>query len=365
MNKLYLLLFSFSIFIFGLFFGNLDIFQQNAILLLDIVNNDKQNKTYEYFENDVDKLIKIRTLEEVVDKKNEIKKFIWKNKIPYTSSIEIINDYDDSRYSDIDNLDSIIKFSIKMDYNIISNGYLFLPKNSNDNIIIYHEGHAGDFIHGKQYIEFFISKNNPVFALSMPLSTFNNQPIIDLENFGKIKFFSHNQLSLLENENFSPMYYFVEPIGTSLNYLEKNYDFKTFNMVGISGGGWSTLIFSAIDDRIDHAFSIAGSLPIFMRTQSSDLGDYEQFNPSFYKIVNYLDLYILASYGKDRIFYQITNSNDPCCFAGNLSDIYNEDISLIIKNLNDGNFSNIIDTNSNHNISKKILEMIDKKINSN
>ena len=55
----------------------------------------------------------------------------------------------------------------------------------------------------------------------------NTQPIIDLDNFGKIKFSTHRQLEFLESSTFSPVKFFIEPIGVSLNYLDEYFDFDS------------------------------------------------------------------------------------------------------------------------------------------
>ena len=59
----------------------------------------------------------------------------------------------------------------------------------------------------------------------------------------------------------------MEPITVSLNYLDEEYDFSSYYMIGISGGGWTTVIYSAIDDRISNSFSVAGSYPLFLRSE--------------------------------------------------------------------------------------------------
>ena len=161
----------------------------------------------------------------------------------------------------------------------------------------------------------------------MPLLGMNNQPIVDIDNFGKIKFSTHKHLRFLESSGFSPVKFFVEPIGTSLNYLEENFDFDSYYMVGISGGGWTTVLFSAIDDRILQSYSVAGTFPMFMRSDPKNIGDYEQTLPELYQITNYLELYILSSYGDNRIHVQIFNKNDPCCFSGNVSGLYDDKIN--------------------------------------
>ena len=163
----------------------------------------------------------------------------------------------------------------------------------------------------------------------MPLFGMNNQPLAD-SDFGKLKLVSHNQFHLLENDEFSPMSYFFTPITKILNYLDEFYDFKNYTMIGISGGGWVTTIYPAIDERISTSFSVAGSLPLSLRHDTKDIGDYEQYNESFYKIANYFEIYLMSSFGGNREFYQVFILNDPCCFSGTVSDQYESQIKEIL-----------------------------------
>ena len=94
-------------------------------------------------------------------------------------------------------------------------------------------------------------------------------------------------------------------------------------MIGISGGGWTAVIYPAIDQRISHATSVAGSIPLELRTLQRDIGDYEQRLPELYRIANYYDLYVLASFGTDKKLTQVFNYEDECCFAASFTHINN------------------------------------------
>ncbi len=86
-------------------------------------------------------------------------------------------------------------------------------------------------------------------------------------------------------------------------------------MIGLSGGGWTTNIIAAIDNRIKYSFSIAGSMPLYYRYGGS-LGDIEQYIPQLYRdVAGYLDIYILGAFGKGRKQIQILNRYDDCCFG--------------------------------------------------
>ena len=134
-------------------------------------------------------------------------------------------------------------------------------------------------------------------------------------------------------------------------------------MLGISGGGWTTVLFSAIDDKISQNYSVVGSFPMFMRSDSKNIGDYEQIIPELYSIANYLDLYILASFGDDRKHIQIFNKNDPCCFSGDLRGIFDNDIQVNLQELGMGHYEIFIDeTHFEHKISEYSLKIIQNEI---
>ena len=325
--------------------------------------SDFSNNNYE---NDVFSLINIVDDNSKNKIKNDLNQLIWdQNNLPNYNPTLIEKNIEDIRYSDIKNLESIDKFTIEMEYDVNSIVYFFKPKISNDKLIIYHQGHRGDFYEGKDTIDFFLQKNYSVIAFSMPLLGMNSQPIIDHEQIGKIKIQSHNQLELLENDNFSPIKFFIEPIIVTLNYLENNYNFNSYHMVGISGGGWTATLAAAIDDRILETYSVAGSYPFFLRSDPKNFGDYEQHHLELYQKSNYLDLYILASVGDERKFIQIFNKYDPCCFSGESFKEYENEIKNIVNNLGSGHFDIYLDdSHKEHIISDKTLEIIINEISS-
>ena len=328
------------------------------------IANENSNENSKVFETDTSSLIHVTSDISKNEINNNLVNHIWKqNTLPNNELSKIEKNISLDKYSELNNLESIDKLTIEMKHGVNSIVYLFKPSISNDELIIYHQGHRGDFIEGKETIAYFLEKKYSVIAFSMPLLGMNSQPVVDIPQFGKIKIQSHNQFELLETETFTPIKFFVEPIILTINYLENNYDFNSYHMVGISGGGWTTTLAAAIDDRISQSFSVAGSYPMFLRSDTKNFGDYEQHNLELYKIANYLDLYVMASVGDDRKFIQIFNMYDPCCFDGTSFQEYENEITEIVNKFDNGYFKIYSDqTHREHIISEHSLEIINNEI---
>ena len=361
------------IFIYGLSVGVYKIFPYEALdSSLDIIIEEKAIEDNQFIiQADLDSLIKIDDEEDIDQKRNELIEFFWNvGSIQHFDNItfrpqlpEVESDISDSRYNNFQNLKRIDKLTVEMEYGINSISYLFTPEKSNEKLILYHHGHAEDFLSGKDTIQFFLDRNFTVLAMTMPLMGMNNQPVVEIDGLGEMKLISHNQFKLLESNNFNPMKLFLDPIEINLNFVEKEYDFNRYSIVGLSGGGWTAVVYSAIDDRISDSFSVAGSMPFYLRVSERDIGDYEQSNIDLYKITNYLELYVLSAYGDDRKHIQIFNKNDPCCYSGNGYESYEFFIQDKLLQLGEGNFQIFIDdTHIQHKISNTVLEYIAKNI---
>ena len=335
----------------------------------DALSGQKAIETNQFLNQaDIDSLIKIDDKSDIDQKRNFLTEFFWdvgslQRVIDKSPLPQVEYDISDSRYSDFQNLNRIDKLTVEMEYGINSISYLFIPEVSNEKLILYHQGHGGDFILGQETIQFFLNRDFTVLASTMPLVGMNNQPIVEIDGFGKIKLISHEQLNLLKTNGFNPMRLFIDPIQINLTFLHKEYAFQQYSMIGISGGGWITVIYSAIDERISDSFSVAGSMPFYLRVNDRDIGDYEQTNTDLYQNVNYLEFYVLSGYGEGRKHIQIFNKNDPCCFSGNGYETYEFVIKDKISQLGKGNFQIFIDdTHNEHKISDTALEYIAKNI---
>ena len=77
-----------------------------------------------------------------------------------------------------------------------------------ENVIIYHQGHSGGFINGKNTLLInFVNSGFSVAAFSMPL-IWIKQPTYYCairKSWTMLKFFKHNQFVLLDSDDFSSL----------------------------------------------------------------------------------------------------------------------------------------------------------------
>ena len=157
---------------------------------------------------DISSIIGIDVKEDISSKKTSLIQYIWKDQMPTKLPTSVEENFTDENFNDVKNLKQLDKITIEMEHGVNSIAYFFIPYESNNKLIIYHHGHAGDFILEKNTITFFLNNGYSVVAFNMPLKGINSQPIIETSDFGPIKFIFHDQFPLLESPNFSPMKYF-------------------------------------------------------------------------------------------------------------------------------------------------------------
>lgn len=312
-----------------------------------------------YHLTDANSLIDIGGAKSVVAKRRALIRYIWSGdglpskKLPGKVEKGITDD----RYAELHktNLKQIDKLTIDMDYGLNSIVYHFIPREANNKLFIYHQGHRGDFVQGKGTIKALLDKGYSVMALSMPLLGMNNQPVVDLERFGRFHLVKHDHMKLLK----SPIRFFVEPIVVAINYGKK-LEYGPVKMIGISGGGWTTTVCAAVDTRIRHSYPVAGTLPFYLRSDSQrDWGDYEQNMPDLYNIANYLELYVLGAFGKGRVQIQLLNQYDSCCFAGIKYRTYEHTMREVMRSLGKGKFDTFLDSShKDHMISAETLKIV-------
>ncbi len=254
---------------------------------------------------------------------------------------------------------SMEQWTVRMDFGIDSRILVFTPHRQTKSItIIYQQGHEGDITHGTKVIRFLLSQGFRVVALAMPLLGTNSQPTVNLRRHGQVQLQDHDYLKLLDHEyGIHSVRFFVEPVLACVNRLRAT-SAATIAMLGSSGGGWTTTLYAAIDDRITMSFPVAGSLPFSLR-KKGELADYENHVPELYDLANYPELHVLGANGEKRRQLQVVNEFDTVAWSGRRGKLYEKSVQEKLAELGEGLFDVMVDSSwVGHGISSQALQRI-------
>jgi pimeloyl-ACP methyl ester carboxylesterase len=226
---------------------------------------------------------------------------------------------------------------------------------------VFQQGHAVERVHDQKVIKFFLDRGYDVIFIDMLLQNGNNRPTIGTPPFGKLMYRKHDQLKFLERPDFNPLKLFLEPVAATVNYAIAQTKPRQIAMVGLSGGGWITSLYAALDVRVTHSFPVAGTAPMYLRfaLPERNWGDYEQTQPKLAAVASELDLYVMASSGNGRSQHQVFVLFDPCCYAGRYSQTYESHVKDTVAKLGGGRFAVWIDESTyEHEISNETLNKL-------
>lgn len=322
-----------------------------------------------------DREIRIARAGDILKKRIEIIRAIWNSdQIPERSDVVVTSGIKSPLHPHkvVGRVDKIEIPVIKID-SLKDLAYLFVPVHRNKRLVVFNPGHSCTLIDDESHhsrieaaITGLLESGFDVLSVYMPG--------VD-EAARQDCRFDHCRVinTYLGIPDALPTYglrLFLDPTIVSLNYVMKKYRYKRVDMVGLSGGGWTTNLISAVDERIRYSFNVAGSIPLYYRSGGS-IGDIEQYLLPFYRdIAGYPDLYILGACGKGRKQVQILNRYDDCCFGQKQHDPdrdYDADMHLFADNVKSklevlgrkNHYYLIIDeTAPNHQISEYALNKI-------
>jgi hypothetical protein len=229
---------------------------------------------------------------------------------------------------------------------------------ANGRLAIYHNGHGEPPEAILSTVGGLLQRGYPVLICAMPYMHWNAAP-----SAGRVP---HDDFARRESAGFSALTFFLDPVAVALNHAVTAHRPTSVQMIGLSGGGWTTTVYAAIDPRVTRSYPVAGSLPFYLRGAApnavSSTGDWEQRRaslPGFYGIAGYLDLYVMAAAGPGRRQLQILNRFDPCCFSGVGHRGYAPAVTQRAALIDDGHWDLLEDaTHDRHTISSYALSVI-------
>jgi pimeloyl-ACP methyl ester carboxylesterase len=331
-----------------------------------------------------DRLIKVTTLAKVESTRAALIEYIWASpwatvaaKQPNAVQHNYVLKSDDTLPAGVDNLQSIDRLDATTTEStkagqaeaVPSNVFIFYPlRGNNHRAVIVHQGHGCEMtdtdergVHLEIAIRELVAAGYTVAAMRMP--RFQSPSDCGVTRV-------HDKLFDAPLEEGSPLKFFMEPIARTVNYLRKeNAGLKEIDMVGLSGGGWTTTLYAAIDPRIVKSFPVAGSLPLYLRADNYN-HDLEQYFAPIYQVAGYKDLYVLGASGKGRLQMQILNRYDDCCFGERQHKVgptpypeaireYERDVQMVLQKMHSGTFALHLDLSAHyHQISKDAIERV-------
>ena len=265
-----------------------------------------------------DRAITIHSKADVAAKRQALIDYLWGGKgFPDKRLPDVIRTNISSPVKQLTHLARVDEFRIELAPGLQGVAYHFIPDQPNRQLVVLHHGHgctldddpsAAEVGYGLQRtIKALLGAGYGALGVFMPHMTPSDCT-------------DHHDAMFQTNTVGSPIKYFLEPTAVSLNYLKSRSragqfpNYRVFHMIGLSGGGWTTTVYAAIDPTIQCSFPVAGTIPLYLRTGGS-VGDREQYEPTFYRIAGYPDLYVLGSQGKGRSQTQILLRRDDCCFG--------------------------------------------------
>lgn len=283
----------------------------------------------------------------------------------------------------LENLERVDRLIIALPHGFTSVAYHVIPRRANRELLIYHTGHKEDFLDGKVAVRHFLEQGYAVLVLTMPFEGLNTNPDVLETQCGRVELAptghaaydpaagnitDHDLLACLPR----PLRYFVEPVTVALNHAGRR-GYERTAMVGFSGGGWTTVLYAALDARVGRSYSVSGSMPIHVlaRACSGDtpesvpscFGDFEQRMPELYRIANYVELYALGGWGLGRKHVTINNVRDPVSFSGTVYEEWRPRVQSVLRRLGAGEYDAVGDiTHSGHIISAFALSVIESDL---
>lgn len=268
-----------------------------------------------------DRAITIHSQQDAADKRRQLIQYVWGSAgFPKDRQPDVISTNVPSPVRNLDRLARVDELRIKLAPGLEGLTYHFIPKQPNGELVILHHGHActldddpspQDVGYGLQRtLQGLLINGYSVLGVFMP----HMRPG-DCTGGHDAMF-----AGVTNPASGSPIKYFLEPTAISLNHLKTRSRsgafprYRTFHMTGLSGGGWATTVYAALDPTIRCSFPVAGTIPLYLRSGGS-VGDREQFDPGFYGIAGYPDLYMLGALGRGRKQVQILVRRDDCCFG--------------------------------------------------
>lgn len=345
--------------------------------------------------NDPRRQIRFHTPDDADAKRRELIGFIWPDGLPSSilpgvtkdvpfpgadlDSADPLFNIDRTLISRVDKVDAEVS---GMHYRATS--YLLYPTNTvnESDLVILHSGHAESWNYGSLSLAAvrLLKEGFTVAAMMMPAVPPNAGVVVVVPGGDSIAVETHEEfftkLDPILGKG-AALRFFLEPVVQTINhFLASTPDAGDVSMIGLSGGGWTTNMMAAMDERITLSVPVAGSAPLYVRNAKPDfLGDAEQYYLPLYDediardgtgggVATWLEIYALGGYGDGRRQIFVSNLYDVW-FSGRFADSFKDIVARTVSNeLGMGQWSYFLDAthgdrdHPEHHISSYVVDQI-------
>lgn len=152
----------------------------------------------------------------------------------------------------------------------------------------------------------------------------------------------------------------IDPVVAGINQARAGGVYRSIDMVGLSMGGFMTILAAAVDPRISRSYPIAADLPLHLRHGQEVLPGYPPYYPPLNERFSRPDLYVLGASGHERRQLQIFNRYDRCCYFGLRGTVYETAVAQAVSATPaGGHFAVRLDeTHADHRISDFTIDVL-------
>ncbi|MGF1511512.1 MAG: hypothetical protein ACFB9M_18620 [Myxococcota bacterium] len=285
--------------------------------------------------------------------------------LPVRRPDQVLNGIHETIFEELAHVQRTDLLRFELDYGLTASVYVFHPDVPNRILVLYQLGHQG-LTAGVATVASLTAWGYTVLLHAMPFYGPDAESLTVSVPEGTFVLSSHDSLLQLDRHGYRTFQLFFEPISRSRAHVQSRQSFDQVVMLGLSGGGWTTDLYSILDPTLSASYSVAGSMPFSMR-ERPDIGDFEQLRSrDIYDLANFEAIYVLAAvHGRHR---QILNQFDDCCFAWDEREdevrAYESRVQerLIQEGIFEGFEVHLLPNRTRHDIHPEALELMDDEL---
>jgi hypothetical protein len=253
-------------------------------------------------------------------------------------------------------LKAVDRLTIPVDPGFTSVAYHLRPIDPRGELIVWQQGYAATIADAAPLLVPLLERGYDIVALNGYGNYGENSlTAMDLPRYGHVSARGHLFLSVLPH----PLKRFLSPPLVAANHALRELGLSTYDMAGISAGGWVTVVQAALDWRVRRSYPMAGAYPLTFQQEDDHPPPDEQYYPPLTRAASYGEMFVMGAHGAGRAQIQFFGQYDRCCQNNRLSELYAPAIAEKVAALGPGYFAIHINGDSpDHAVNPDYVERI-------